>query len=139
MHSFIEETPMSPRQTLFPALAAIFTFALPLAAQAFEFQPYREPIVDKAIHSGAPVIIHVFAPWCLQCRAQEAILAKLSGDKKFDRISFFKVDYDAQKDVVAALAVPRSTLIAYKGGKEVAHMSWGTSQDDVVKVLEAAD
>ena len=64
------------------------------------------------------MVIHVFAPWCLQCRAQEAVLKKLSSDKKFDGISFFKVDYDAQKNVVSALDVPRSTLIAYKGGKE---------------------
>jgi thiol-disulfide isomerase/thioredoxin len=135
----MEETPMSPHRTLLPTLAAIFAFALPAASQAFEFQLYQGPIVDKAIHSGKPVVIHVFAPWCLQCRAQEAILSKLSSDKKFARIRFFKVDYDAQKDVVAALDVPRSTLIAYKGGKEVAHMSWGTGLDDVVKVLEAAD
>ena len=50
----------------------------------------------------------------------------------------FRVDYDKQKDVVAKLACPRATLIAYKGGKEVKRMSWETSQASVVNVLKAA-
>jgi thiol-disulfide isomerase/thioredoxin len=129
---------MTFRQTLFPALAAAFAVA-PLAAQAFEFQPYQTSVVQKAIQSGDPVVVHVFAPWCLQCQAQKSILGQLAGDRNLDRIKFYRVNYDDQKDVVGALGgVPRSTLIAYKGGKEVARMSWGASQADVVKVLQAA-
>jgi hypothetical protein len=40
--------------------------------------------------------------------------------------------------VVAKLNCPRSTLIAYKGGKEVARMSWDVTKDAVVKILKAA-
>ena len=36
------------------------------------------------------------------------------------------------------LNCPRSTLIAYKGGKEVARMSWETTRDSVLNVLKAA-
>jgi thiol-disulfide isomerase/thioredoxin len=130
---------MIARKTLFPALAAAFAIAPLAAAQAFQFQPYQTSLAQKAIQSGEPVVVHVFAPWCLQCQAQKSILSGLAGDKNLDRVKFFRVSYDDQKDVVAALGgVPRSTLIAYKGGREVARMSWGTSQDDVVKVLRAA-
>jgi thiol-disulfide isomerase/thioredoxin len=129
---------MMTRNLLFPALAAAFAIAPLAAAQAFEFQPYQTSVVQKAIQSGEPVVVHVFAPWCLQCQAQKSILSGLAGDKTLDRIKFFRVSYDDQQDVVGALNVPRSTLIAYKGGKEVARMSWGTSQGDVVKVLQAA-
>ena len=101
-------------------------------------QPYDAKAVSEAIKSGKPVVVHVNASWCLQCRAQRTILSGLESDKKYDAISFFRVDYDGQKDVVAALACPRSTLIAYKGGKEVARMSWGVTSDEVVKVLQAA-
>ena len=124
-----------------PALACLTTlasFSMVSAARAFEFQPYSKARVDAAIKSGEPVIIHVYAPWCLQCRAQAANLASMAKDPQLDRVRFFKVDYDDQKDVVAALNCPRSTLIAYKGGKEVDRMSWGTSLDDVVKVIQAA-
>lgn len=107
------------------------------AAQAVEFHAY-DGAVQAIIASGKPVVLHVYAPWCLQCRAQASILARLMDDAQLERVAFFKVDYDNQKDVVEALGVPRSTLIGYKGGKEVARMSWGTAQEDVVKVIQAA-
>ena len=116
--------------------AAPAAFAVP--ARAFEFKPYDPAAVEKAIASGKPVIVHVRAWWCLQCHAQAAILDSLKNDPAYDRVSFFLVDYDKQKDVVAKLDCPRATLIAYKGGKEVKRMSWDTSRDAVIGVLKAA-
>ena len=84
------------------------------------------------------MVVHVYAPWCLQCHAQTGILDRLKSDPAYDKIAFFRVDYDNQKDVVAKLNCPRSTLIAYKGGKEVARMSWGVTKDAVVNILKAA-
>lgn len=130
---------MRSGQTLFPALAAAVAIGPAQAANAFEFRPYDAAAVKQAIRSGAPVVVHIHAPWCLQCRAQEQVLADLAGGGAFARIRFFRVDYDAQKAVVSALNVSRSTLIAYKGGREAARMSWGTSPDDIAKVLRAAD
>ena len=121
--------------TAVTALALLHTGA----ASAFEFKAYDQAVVDKAIATGKPVVVHVFAPWCLQCRAQEAILDRLSSDKAYDVASYFRVDYDNQKDVVAALGVPRSTLITYKGGTEVERKSWGTSQQWVVDVLASVN
>ena len=82
--------------------------------------------------------MHVRAWWCLQCHAQASILDSLKSDPAYDRVSFFVVDYDKQKDIVAKLNCPRATLIAYKGGKEVDRMSWDTSRDAVIGVLKAA-
>ncbi len=112
--------------------------ALAAPAMAFEFQPYDEAAAQKAIASGKPVIVHVRAWWCLQCHAQASILNSLKGDPAYDGVSFFEVDYDKQKDVVAKLNCPRATLIAYKDGKEVARMSWETSRDSVLKIIKAA-
>lgn len=72
------------------------------------------------------------------CRAQKTALAALANDKKFDGIKFFRLDYDGQADIVSALHTPRSTLIVYKDGKEVARMTGGTSQEDVLKAIQAA-
>jgi thioredoxin 1 len=127
---------MLSRRSLF---GAISLFAAGMAAispaAAFEFRPYDQTAVDRAIRSGKPVVVHVFAPWCLQCRAQASILSRLSAEGRFDGITFFKVDYDDQKAIVRALGAPRSTLIAWKGGKEVGRMSWGTSEASVLEVL----
>lgn len=129
---------MVSRRNILAFSAALFAVASLAPAGAFSFQSYDKATVEKAIKSGASVVVHVYAPWCLQCRAQASILSELAGDKQLDRVKFYKVDYDSQKDVADALGAPRSTLIAYKGGKEVARMSWGTSQEDVMKVLQAA-
>ena len=129
---------MLSRRSVLMGAGAVLAVQPALPAFAFEFQPYDPAAVQKAIKSGKPVVVHVYASWCLQCHMQANILSGLTGDKAYDRVAFFKVDYDGQKDVVSALACPRSTLIAYKGGKEVARMSWGVTQDDVVNVLKAA-
>jgi thioredoxin 1 len=122
----------------FLALMSLAPAALALPAKAFEFQPFDAAAAEKAIASGKPVIVHVYANWCLQCHAQASILDSLKKDPAYAHAIYFRVDYDKQKDVVAKLDCPRSTLIAYKGGKEVARMSWETSQDAVLKILKAA-
>jgi thiol-disulfide isomerase/thioredoxin len=122
----------------FLALAGAAPAALVVPARAFEFEPYDPAAAEKAIASGKPVIVHVRAWWCLQCHAQAAILDSLKTDPAYAGASFFLVDYDKQKDVVAKLNCPRATLIAYKGGKEVKRMSWDTSRDAVIGVLKAA-
>ena len=128
---------LSRRSILFStAILATILFAAP--AFAFEFKPYDKTTVDKLIASGKPVVIHVYAPWCLQCHMQDSILTGLKDDKTYDGVAFFRVAYDDQQDVVKALGVPRSTLIAYKGGKERGRMSWGMTTDSVVTVLKAA-
>ena len=74
----------------------------------------------------------------MTCNAQKSILDSLKSDPSYDGVTFFRVDYDNQKDVVDKLKTPRSTFIVYKGGKEVARMSWETTRDAVVNVLKAA-
>lgn len=117
---------------------SLVIFATVGQANGLETVAYDKALADRAIRSGAPVVVHVYAPWCLQCRAQASLLEKMSSNKQLGRITLFRVDYDGQKSVVDALGVSRSTLIAYKGGKEVARMSWGTSREDVERVLQAA-
>ena len=127
---------ISRRRLLVTAVAAsTMFFAGP--ASAFTIQPYQAAAVKKEIASGKRVVLHVYATWCLQCRAQASILAHLATVKTYDRIAIFRVDYTNQGDVVKELNVPRSTLIAYKGGKEIARMSWGTSTESVENVLKA--
>eukprot|EP01037_Dinobryon_pediforme_P013353 gene13353-13468_t len=112
--------------------------SLVMPAQAIELAPYVASDVEKLIKSGKSVVVHVYAPWCLQCHAQASILGSLPQDTKYAKVSFFRVAYDDQKDIVAKLGCPRSTVIAYKGGKEVARMSWATDEKSVVQILDAA-
>jgi thiol:disulfide interchange protein len=127
---------MLDRRTVLAALAA-FTLA-PSLGFAFEIQPYDEAKANAAIKAGKPVVLHVYANWCLQCHMQKGILDTLKTAGTYDDITFFRVDYDGQADVVKKLDCPRSTVIAYKGGKEVSRMSWGMTTASVEDVLKAA-
>lgn len=129
--------PLNRRAFALAAIAAPLALAGPAWAAA-TFQPYTAEAFAAATKAGGPVFVHVYAPWCLQCRAQEGILDRLMAEPRYAGATFFRVSYDQQKDVVAKLDVPRSTLIAYKGARETGRMSWGVTQDAVVKVLDTA-
>lgn len=128
---------MITRRSAFRLIAA-FAATAAAPAVAGEFHPYDEAAAQKAIASGKPVVIHVYAAWCLQCHMQASILDRLKDDPAYNGATLFRVDYDRQKDMVAKLGCPRSTVIAYKDGKEVSRMSWGMTQDLVANVLKAA-
>lgn len=122
---------LSRRISVFACLAlAVSLLATP--AMALRTQSFSGASVSGIVASGKPVVIHVYAGWCLQCRAQASILAAQKG---FGGVTVYRVDHNSP--AAKALGVPRSTLIAYKGGKEVKRMSWGTSTESVVGVLQA--
>ncbi len=128
---------LRPRFSLAALVMSLTLLVAP--AMAFEILPYDQAVVAAKIKAGKPVVIHVFAPWCLQCRAQETILNRLSQKPGYEGVSFYRVDYDKQKDIVKAFDVPRSTLIVYKAGEQVALKSWGTNEKWVVDVLAAVE
>ena len=129
---------MFTRRGLLILLTGLASGSSALPAGASEFRPYDAGAFQKAVASGSPVVVHVYANWCLQCHIQASYLDGLKDDQAYRGITFFRVDYDNQKDVVGSLNCPRSTVIAYKGGKEVARMSWGLTRESVVNVLKAA-
>ena len=128
---------MINRRALLAGSALLLPNITIFPASALTLHTYDAVSVEKLIKSGKPVVIHVYASWCLQCHAQASILASLKDDK-YNNISFFRVDYDNQKDTVAALKCPRSTVISYHGGKEIARVSWVTDEKSVIDVLNTA-
>ncbi len=125
---------------LFLVVSGLFGLAVLAAsgARAFEIQPYTRAAAQSAIDSGKVVVLEVYASWCPVCMMQASSVEAIKDKPNYKNISFFRIDYDAQKDVVNKLNAPRSTLIVYRGGKEVGRESWGPSQEDVAKVLMKA-
>ncbi len=117
---------------LFIAAPAVFMAA---PALAFEVIPYAKPAAEAAIASGKPVLLEVYASWCPTCQAQHEAVLSMKDEAAYRNFAVFQIDFDGQKDVVKALKVPRSTLILYKGGKEITRESWGATKEDVARVL----
>lgn len=107
-------------------------------ALAATMEPYTALAFEEANKKDGPVYLHVYAPWCLQCFTQDTILQKLMAEPKFASGTFLRISYDTQENVVAALNVPRATLIAYRRGRETGRISGSTAPEDIQRVLLSA-
>jgi len=93
------------------------------------------PGFDDALKAGGPVMIHVTAPWCETCQAQKPIVASLLASPDFKNMKKFDVDFDTQKEILARYRVQmQSTMIVYKGGKEVDRQT-GQTDPAVIEAL----
>ncbi len=126
---------MLDRRALFASFAAI-AIAVPALADG---KAFKSADFDKAKASGKPVLVEVSAPWCPTCKAQKPILSELKAQPRFKDLASFEVDFDSQKDALRLLNVQQqSTLIVFKGGKEVARSTGETSKAAIEGLLAKA-
>jgi thioredoxin 1 len=117
---------------------AFLTFAA-LAGPASAEQTFSAGAFSAAQKAGKSIIVHIYAPWCPTCRAQEPILHKLEADPKFSGAESFRVDFDGQKSAVRALkAMSQSTIIVFKGATEVGRSVGETSPNAISELLDKA-
>jgi thioredoxin 1 len=133
------EAVMSPflKRALTVIIFAIFAFAVPSdpqAAMAFDKQAFK-----MAQMEGKPILLDVTAPWCSVCRKQEPIIKSLEGSPKFSGLKVFSIDFDSSKDLLKELGVKsQSTLIVYKGEKEVGRSTGSTDAKEIEALLMKA-
>ena len=86
--------------------------------------------------AGRSILVEVHAPWCPVCKRQRPILAKLGTEPKFKNMISFEIDFDSQKDLVRRLNVQKqSTLIVFKGRKEVARSTGDSNPTSIEELL----
>lgn len=121
-------------------LRNLFILPFMLAGNAMaDTVPYSQATFDKLQHEGKPILIGVHADWCPVCRAQAPVIESLLKQKNYQGIASLRVDFDNQKDVVRAFHVLRqSTLIVFKGGKEVGRSLGDTSSEGIESLLRKA-
>ncbi len=111
------------------SILALALSALTTLASAGTSEPYTQKRFDELSAQGKPTLVAVHADWCPTCKAQKPIVSELMGKPEFKDVTELVVDFDAQKPVVKQYKVAtQSTLIAFKGGKEV-----GRSVGDTTK------
>ncbi len=100
---------------LLVGLAVVLSLGLAVSAA----QPYEEKSFNEAQAAGKTVLIDVTASWCPTCKKQEPIIRAI--EKERPNLVVYEVDFDKAKDLLQRLQVrAQSTLIVYKGRKEVA-------------------
>ncbi|MGH6865706.1 MAG: thioredoxin family protein [Methyloceanibacter sp.] len=130
---------MHLHRALFAGLLALVMAVGSLSALAAEWTPFTEAAFADAQKEGKPILVHVFAPWCPVCKAQEPILQQLTEDPKFKDLVVFKIDFDTQKDAVRELnATSQSTLVVLKGSEEKGRSAGDTSAGSIKALLDQA-
>lgn len=103
-------------------LAVVISLGLAVNAA----QPYDERSFSEAQAAGKTVLINVAASWCPTCKKQAPIIAAI--EKERPNLVVYEVDFDTAKDLLQRLQVrAQSTLIVYKGTKEVARSTAETN------------
>lgn len=98
-------------------------------------EAFTQAAFDRLQQQGSPILVWIHADWCPTCRAQAPILKKLLDQQEFKPIHALRVDFDQQQDVVKEFkAIKQSTLIAFKGGKEV-DRSLGVTSEQAIEAL----
>jgi|SRR4051794_34818636 thiol-disulfide isomerase/thioredoxin len=122
---------------LFLSMALIALTAT--SALAGERLTYESAAFQRALEAGKPILVHVTAPWCGECKAQKPIVAALARTPEFKDLTIFDVDYDTQKDAVRELKVQKqSTLVIFKDKMETARAVGITRREAIETVMRKA-
>jgi thiol-disulfide isomerase/thioredoxin len=118
------------------AAALIATLSHSFAA---ERMTYEANAFDNALAAGKPILVHVTAPWCGECKVQKPIVASLAAQPEYAGLTIVDVDYDTQKDALRTLKVQKqSTLVVYRGKVEVARAIGITKPDAIEAIMKQA-
>jgi len=111
----------------FLALSAVFSFAT-----AGEIKPFNQQDFDKLTKDGKPVVLDISAPWCPTCKEQKPIVDGLMKQPAYKDVTVLTIDFDSSKPTLKMFKVSsQSTLIAFKGEKEVARSVGDTSPSGI--------
>lgn len=115
---------------------------LALAQSAIVFaagQPFTQSQFDALMKEGKSVVVHVHAPWCTNCKAQDPILNAEIKSPTYAGVTFLEVDFDTQKDALKLFNVSvQSTILVFKQGKEVGRATGNTRQKDIEELTQKA-
>jgi thioredoxin 1 len=128
-----------PMRKYIPSLAALaVAFVLSAgSALAGEIQPYKAAAFAEAKAAGKTVLLDFHADWCPVCRKQGPVIESLVQEGKFKVIVAFQVNYDDETALKKQLKVTsQSTLIVFKGGKEVSRATGVVDKTDIRALIE---
>ena len=97
--------------------------AMPSLASAG--QPFDAKAFQASQAAGKSILVDVTAPWCPTCKQQKPIVQEI--EKEHPDLVVYDVDFDTAKDTLRQFRVrQQSTLIVFKGAKEVARSTGET-------------
>lgn len=121
---------------LMTAGAAAVSLARPAPA-TMNHEPFTRAAFERAQAEDRRILVDVHADWCPTCRAQEAVLDRLTARADNADLIVFRVDYDTQKAEVRRFRAPRqSTLIAYRGTRQTGILVADTRESEIAALID---
>jgi thioredoxin 1 len=101
--------------------------------------PFDQAQFDAARTSGKPVAVVFHADWCPICRAQAPVLKSLTQTPELKTLTVYIANFDTEKALKKSLGVTQqSTIVVFKGGKEIARSTGDTQQESLAALLRHA-
>ncbi len=115
------------KTAMFLALSGVLSLAA-----AGEIKPFNQQDFDKLTQEGKPVLLDISATWCPTCKEQKPIVEGLMKQPAYKDVTLMTIDFDSAKPTLKMFKVNmQSTLIAFKGSKEVARSVGDTTPSGI--------
>lgn len=101
--------------------------------------PFNQAQFDAARSAGKPVAVVFHADWCPTCRAQAPVLKELTETPALKSLTLYVANFDTEKALKRSLGVTQqSTIVVFKGGKEIARSTGETQRAPLERLLRQA-
>ena len=120
------------KTTVLIALSSLMSLAM-----AGEIKPFNQKDFDTLTASGKPVVLDISATWCPTCKEQKPIIDGLMKQPAYKDVTLMTIDFDANKPTLKKFKVTmQSTLVAFKGAKEVGRSVGDTSPEGLEGLIK---
>jgi thioredoxin 1 len=117
-------------------IATVAMLTVTTGLLAGEARPFDREVFTKAQMEGKTVLVDFHATWCPVCKKQAEAIPQVLKEEQFKDVVALTADYDMEKDLKKQLKVSgQSTLVVFKGEKEVAREHGITSASAISKLL----
>ena len=125
-------------------LLTLFFFLFVFNAQAMEKQTtFKKELFDKAQSEGKVVVVSSWIKYCSSCASQMEVLNKAKKEGKLSDIEFTNIEYFAfdvkNKEIAKLFDIQyQTTLLIFKGNKEVYRSIGETTEDLIYEAIKAS-
>jgi thioredoxin len=90
---------------------------------------------EQVLASPLPVLLDVWAPWCVPCRGMEPVIEELAASLS-GRVRVAKLNLDRNPQSVARLRIQGvPTLIVFNRGHEIGRMVGARGKSELMRAL----
>lgn len=90
---------------------------------------------DEVLGARLPVLLEVWAPWCVPCRGLDSVIDDLAASLA-GRVRVARLELDHSPMVAARLGIDGvPTLILFKGGQEVTRMVGARTKSHLLRAI----